>query len=68
MKQYPAKKKYKKYHKVNYNFSKLCAERTFFLNYGLSGIQAKKPGKLTYKQLEACRKTLRRGLKKSGNI
>lgn len=68
MKQYPAKKKFKKYHKVNYNFSRLSERRTFLLNYGFSGIQAKKPGKLTYKQLEACRRTLRRGLKKSGNI
>lgn len=35
---------------------------------GFSGIQAEGFGKLTFRQLEACRRTLRRGLKKTGKI
>lgn len=68
MKQYPSRVKYKKYHKVNFSYSWLLERRSFFLNYGMSGIQACESGVLTYKQIEACRRTLRRGLKKKGKI
>ena len=68
MKQYPASTKYKKYHKVNSSFRKHFEQRSFYPSYGACGVQATECGKLTYKQLESCRRTLRRGLKKMGTI
>lgn len=68
MKQYPSNLKFKKYHKVNYSFTSLLDRKRFFLGDGVFGIQAEASGKITFKQIEACRRTLRRGLKKSGNI
>jgi len=59
---------FKKLHKVNSVYSKIQDNKTFMLRFGLIGIQALRYGKLTYKQIEACRRTLRRGLKKTGNI
>lgn len=64
MKQYPKNLKYKKYHKVNFSYSKLLDKKNFFPINGEYGIQAMESGKLTFKQIEACRRTLRRGLKK----
>lgn len=66
MKQYPARTKFKKYHKANFSYSFLKEQKSFLPIYGLSGIQALESGKLTYKQIEACRRALRRGLKKTG--
>lgn len=60
--------KYKKWHKPNYKFKSLI-ERKFFLPLNAQyAIQASESGKLTFKQLEACRRALRRGLGKSANI
>jgi ribosomal protein L16/L10AE len=36
--------------------------------YGEYAIQASEAGKLTYKQIEACRRALRRGLGKTAKI
>jgi len=68
MKQYPSKLKFRKYHRVDYRFSKLTEKKVFFAGLGTTGIQALEYGKLTYRQIEACRRTLRRGLKKTGKI
>ena len=68
MKQNPSKLKFKKLHKINFVYSKIQDNKTFMLNFGLLGIQALQYGRLTYKQIEACRRTIRRGLKKTGNI
>jgi len=68
MKQNPSKMKFKKLHKANFAYSKIQDNKTFMLNFGLLGIQALHYGRLTYKQIEACRRAIRRGLKKTGNI
>lgn len=66
MKQYPGKTKYKKYHKANYSYSSILEHKSYIPVFGLSGIQALESGTITYKQIEACRRALRRGLKKTG--
>lgn len=68
MKQYPSNLKFKKYHKVNYSFSYLLEKKRFFPIYGEYAIQAVDFGKLTFKQIESCRRTLRRGLKKKSQL
>lgn len=68
MKQYPSRLKYKKYHKPNYSFSSLIERKSFVPLFGTSGLQAMEAGKITFKQIEACRRSLRRALKKTGNI
>lgn len=60
--------KFKKLHKPNYNFVSLV-ERKFFIQLASPyAIQASESGKLTFKELEACRRALRRGLGKSTRI
>ncbi len=66
MKQYPGFLKYKKYHRVNYFYSYGFQQKTFYLLNGELAIQNIKPGKLTFKQIESCRRTTKRGLKKIG--
>jgi ribosomal protein L16/L10AE len=66
MKQYPARTKFKKYHKANFSYSSILEHKSFLPVFGLSGIQALESGTMTYKQIEACRRALRRGLKKTG--
>lgn len=66
MKQLPSNYIYKKCHKANYSYTKLLDRKNFFSLYGQYGLQSLTFGKLTYKQIEACRRTIRRGLKKLG--
>lgn len=68
MKQFPSNLKYKKYHKINDSYMYLLEKKNFFLYYGRFGIQSLDFGKLKLKQIEACRRTMRRGLKKRGKI
>lgn len=68
MKQFPSNLKYKKYHRVNFFFSKSLEKKVFFLSHGDFGIQSIESGKITFKQIEACRRTLKRGLRKIGNL
>jgi len=65
MKAYPKNLAYKKYHKVDSNFLSLSDQKQFFLIDGRYGIQSLESGKLTFKQIEACRRTLRRGFGKT---
>jgi len=64
MKQYPKNLTYKKYHKVNNSFLSLIDQKQFFPMDGSFAIQSAEAGKLTFKQIESCRRTLRRGLGK----
>jgi large subunit ribosomal protein L16 len=64
MKMYPKKLKFRKYHKINKSFMALKSHNLFFPSNGLFAIQSLEPGKLTFKQIEACRRTIRRGLGK----
>jgi large subunit ribosomal protein L16 len=66
MKQFPNNIIYKKCHKANYSYIKLLDRKNFFLSYGQFGLQSLNFGKLTFKQIEACRRTIKRGLKKLG--
>lgn len=68
MKQYPSKLKYKKNHKIKSSFMKIKDHKTFFIIRGRFGIKAKESGKLTFQQIEACRKSIRRDLRKKGKI
>lgn len=65
MKAYPKNLAYKKYHKVNKVFLTLTDQKQFFLMDGRFAIQSLEAGKLTFKQIEACRRTLRRGFGKT---
>lgn len=66
LKQYPKNIKFKKNHKVNKNFLYLYDTKTAVPEFGNIGLQSLKAGKLTYKQLEASRRTLKRNVKKIG--
>lgn len=68
MKMYPSNLKFKKYHKANINFLSMIEQKVFFPLDGEYAIQAFESGKLTFKQIEACRRTLRRGLGKLGQL
>jgi len=66
MKQLPSYYFYKKCHKANYSYVKLLDRKNFFHLFGQYGLQSINYGKLTFKQIEACRRTIKRGLKKLG--
>ena len=66
MKQFPSNLKYKKYHRVSFFFSKTIEKKMFYLSNGELGIQSIESGKINFKQIEACRRTIKRGLKKIG--
>jgi ribosomal protein L16/L10AE len=63
MKQNPSKLKYKKYHKISSSVLRLKEQKIFFLPYAY-GLRFLEPGRLTFSQLEACRKVIKRGAKK----
>jgi len=68
MKQYPNNLKFKKYQKLNlFNLESLEIKK-FILNYGSVAIQSLEFGKLKFKHIESCRRTLKRGLKKIGSL
>lgn len=68
MKQRPNNIKFKKYHKVSKSFLYLKNQKTivpFFGNWALKSLDA---GKLTYKQIEAGRRSIRRNSSKEGTL
>jgi ribosomal protein L16/L10AE len=68
MKQYPNNLKFKKYHKANNFFFKKIEKKLFFPFDGEYALQCLEPGKLKFKQIEACRRTIKRGLSKQDNL
>ena len=68
MKQYPNNLKFKKYHKKNIFFTKTIEKKIFYPIDGEYAIQSLESGKIQYKQIEACRRTIKRGLRKIGNL
>ena len=68
MKQYPSKLKFKKNHKKAASFMHINDNKTFSFIRGDYGLKAKEYGKLTFPQIEACRKSIRRDLRKKGKI
>ena len=68
MKQYPSRLKYKKNHRPSSSLLYLNEKKKFFIYRGIMALKALENCKLTYNQIEACRKAVRRMLKKQGNV
>jgi large subunit ribosomal protein L16 len=68
MKQNPSRLKYKKNHRPSISNTYLSEQKNFFTLRGLISLKSLENGKLTYNQIEACRKCIRRVLKKKGKI
>ena len=66
MKQYPKMLKYKKNHKSDPSFLYKKEGKEFFLNFGEYGIQSLESCKIKFQQIESCRRTIKRGVKKLG--
>jgi ribosomal protein L16/L10AE len=66
MKQYPKSLKYKKNHKPSYSVLKLKEQLEFYPSNGSFGVKILKNSRLTFKQLEACRRSLRRKVRNYG--
>jgi len=68
MKQNPSRLKYKKNHKPSISNLYLAEQKNFCSIKGHLILKSIENGKLTYNQIEACRKTVRRILKKQGAV
>lgn len=68
MKQYPSRLKYKKNHKSSSSILFLEEQKNFQPLKGFIVLKSLENYKLTYNQIEACRKSIRRSLKKKGII
>lgn len=68
MKQFPNNLKFKKYHKINKFFTIVVEKKVFFPLDGEYGLQCLEAGKIKFKQIEACRRTIKRGLSKKDNL
>ena len=68
MKQYPSRLKYKKNHKPSFSNLYLSEQKNFYSMKGTLVSKSIENGRLTYQQIEACRKTIRRILKKQGKV
>lgn len=64
MKQNPSRLKYKKYHKPSASLLYLNEHKNFYPIKGQIALKSLNNCKLTYNQIEACRKSIRRMLKK----
>jgi len=68
MKQQPSKLKYKKNHKIKKSFFYLKEQKRFIPYFGNYALKAVEAGKLTFKQIEACRKSIKRKIKRYGGL
>ena len=68
MKQQPSRLKYKKYHKISKSCLYLSEQKNIVPLKGHLALKALENKKITYNQLEACRKSIRRMLKKNGLV
>lgn len=68
MKQQPSRLKYKKYHKPASSCLYLHEQKNIIPNKGFLALKALENKRITYNQLEACRKSVKRILKKNGLI
>jgi large subunit ribosomal protein L16 len=68
MKQCPSRLKFRKNHKCSKSFFFLNDKKTFYPKVGRLALKSLQPGKLTFKQIEAGRKSLRRNVKKLGYV
>jgi len=68
MKQNPKKLKFKKYHRLSKSILYLNEQKSFYPLYGSFALKSLEAGDLTYKQIEACRKSLKRNVDKNESI
>jgi ribosomal protein L16/L10AE len=68
MKQFPSNLKFKKYHKVNIFFKINLEKKIFYPIIGEFGLQSLESGKIKFKQIEATRRTIKRGLNKFSKV
>ena len=68
MKEFPSNITFKKLQKANYTYISLLEKKKFFLHYGQFALQSLSSGTITFKQIESCRVTIKRGLKNQGSI
>jgi len=68
MKQSPSNLKFKKFHKPNSSFLFLNDNKTFYPLHGQFAIKSLEAGKLTFKQIEAVRRSLSRRLDKNSKL
>jgi len=68
MKQQPSRLKYKKYHKPSASCLYLFEQKNIIPIKGQLALKALENKRITYNQLEACRKSVRRMLKKNGLV
>lgn len=68
MKQSPAHLKFKKYFKLRSNFYKLIEKNNFYPTKAFYALKSLESGNITYKQIESVRITIRRTVKKKGDI
>lgn len=68
MKQQPSRLKYKKYHKPSFSNLYLLEQKNVTPIKGQLALKALENKKITYNQLEACRKSVRRIIKKNGLV
>ncbi len=68
MKQYPSRLKFKKNHKLSKSYLHLLEKKIFYPQTGLFAIKSLESGKLVFNQIEACRKSIKRNIKRLGKI
>lgn len=68
MKQYPSRLKFKKNHKPKSKFLTLNEQKNILPLKGMYGLKCLQSAKLTFKQIEAGRRTLRRTTRKSTRL
>jgi ribosomal protein L16/L10AE len=68
MKQNPSRLKFRKNHKVSFSFSMIKDNYSFYPLYGKFALKSVESGKLTFNQIEAGRKSIRRNINKKGIV
>jgi len=68
MKQFPNNLKFKKYHKINFFFNINLEKKNFYPLNGEYSLQCLESGKIQFKQIEASRRTIKRGLTKFSKL
>lgn len=68
MKQSPSNLLYKKYHKPSFSFSHLTEQSRFYPIRGDYGLVSKEYGRLSFRQIESGRRTIRRQMRKMGFV
>jgi large subunit ribosomal protein L16 len=68
MKQQPSRLKYKKYHKPSSSCLLLSEQKNIIPIKGQLALKSLENKRVTYNQLEACRKSIKRILKKNGLV